>query len=145
MENISIYKIGVGVFFICFITTTQTLAAPENHGDSEPALGTWTQQGTDLNGDGVISGEESDPVFFYTSYEGPVTFTLYIEGGVPVYVRTCDISPGRSMGPCSNILYSTLVPGFKQRMQLYSRGHLGILCDQNESEECKFTITDVRP
>ena len=144
MENISKYTMGVGLFFLCLLTMSQVLAAPKSQGEPEPPLGTWTQRGADLNSDGVLSGEENQTVFFFSGNASPVTFTLHVEGGAEVSFTSCLISIAGSMGQCAISVSNRFVPGFKQRVQHSNMGYLGIECI-NVPEECKFTITDVRP
>ena len=141
MKNISKCKIGAGILFMCLLTMTQVLAAPKNQEESVP-LGTWTQQGIDLNGDGVISGDENERVFFFNgagigTFE-TVTFTIRVEGGVAAQFITCVTSE------VCRINLARYEPGFHRRLQAYSDGIFGVFCASGP-EECKFTVTDVRP
>lgn len=144
MKNTSKCKIGASLLLLCLLTMTQVLAAPKSQ-EPEPPLGTWTQQGTDLNGDGVLSGEESETVFFFRGAASPVSFTLHNEGKVRLSFISCRVSIGGSMGSCT-LEISSVAPGFNMRTQRpnINQGYLGVRCEY-EPDICKFTITDVQP
>ena len=151
MKAISILRICTGVFFACLLCMTQSMAAKPNKNAEEPPLGTWTQQGTDLNGDGILSGIESKAVFFFdevkTLNRAPsIIFTLQVEGGCYVNIISCQQMPTASNpSPACKNYVPVYNPGYKARISFDANiGALGVVCDSGE-EECAFTVSDVRP
>jgi len=143
MKNISKCKVGAGIFFACLLAFTQVIAAPKNQEEPEPPLGTWVQQGEDLNGDGILSGDESDITLIY-SLADTVHFTLHVEGGCVVSAITCSRSIDGSPTHCSQVNPDYWV-GFNMREAHSSPAYFGLACHTECTDECKFTVTDVRP
>lgn len=152
MKITSMFKICVGMFAAGLLVQTQVMAAPRDKPDEEPPLGTWVQQGTDLNGDGVLNGNEDEVVYYYiVNTVDSVFLTIFVEGECSLYKDNCTTNPDGTPNFCMRT--SSHEPGVKIREEVIphypdigpSRMLLGYSCDDDCTDECKFTITDVRP
>ena len=90
-----------------------------------------------------MSGEEDEIVYFFNGVSDAVFYTLKVEGGCPVQPRTCTRAFG-GIGPRTIFVSDYFEPGTKVRLRRGSDGFYGIECDTC-ADECKYTVTDVRP